>query len=260
MSAEPRVKSEKIVMERIKTKHILLVIIAILVLIIGWLLHERWRDHKEGSAGTKIQNYPSIALSDSTQVDNGHISVNTTNSIESTSQVAENSELLQLLNLDPHMSEQELNELFGAVRTKLKLKAPKPLQELDPYKVLRVIDGDTLKVKSIKHPGKPIRLRLLGINVPESFANPNHARQTLSGEAVSIVVKRFLQGKTIYLEYDEGRYDQYDRLLAYVWLDDEFMLNEALLQLGWCHAVKFEPNKRYYDYFKELEKEHLIVE
>ncbi|MBN6885137.1 thermonuclease family protein [Cytobacillus horneckiae] len=48
--------------------------------------------------------------------------------------------------------------------------------------------------------------------------------------------------------------DPYDRTLAYVYLQDDRMLNEELLREGLAKVVVFEPNKKYLEQFKTIEK------
>ena len=74
------------------------------------------------------------------------------------------------------------------------------------------------------------------------------------------VVKELLEkaNNIVYLEFDEEPYDQYDRLLAYVFVYDfnteqYILIEDLLLQKGYCKAVKYEPNTKYFDHFKELE-------
>lgn len=124
--------------------------------------------------------------------------------------------------------------------------------ELQEAYVERVVDGDTLIVR---FNGNRDRLRMLGINAPESSSNPDEDRQTSEGDIVSALVKDLLTGRNVRLEFDRGMRDQYDRLLAYVWIDEDTMINENLVYSGLVKVVKFEPNKAYYEHFRELNRE-----
>ena len=60
----------------------------------------------------------------------------------------------------------------------------------------------------------------------------------------------------VYLEYDEEEFDQYDRTLAYVWIDtgDTYvMVNEIMLATDHAEPVYIKPNLRYADTFRLYE-------
>ncbi|MCR5199674.1 MAG: thermonuclease family protein [Saccharofermentans sp.] len=125
-----------------------------------------------------------------------------------------------------------------------------------PYDVERVVDGDTLIVDI---DGQRTRVRLIGINTPESVAQEEE-RNTEEGVIASDYVKTLMDeaGYEVWLEYDNELYDQYDRTLAYVYIDYEgevIMLERILLEEGYAEAVVFGTNDRYYEEFCELEAE-----
>lgn len=84
-----------------------------------------------------------------------------------------------------------------------------------PYRVLRVVDGDTLDV--LRH-GVDERVRLIGIDSPETH-DPDKPVQPFGPEA-SLFATRLLGGRQVWLELDERKRDDYDRLLAYVYFED----------------------------------------
>ena len=123
-----------------------------------------------------------------------------------------------------------------------------------PYEVERVVDGDTLIVYI---DGERTRVRLIGINTPESVAEEEE-RNTEEGVIASDYVKDLMEDADyeVWLEYDNERYDQYDRTLAYVYIDQDgelVMLERILLEEGYAEAVVFGTNDRYYDEFRDLE-------
>lgn len=95
--------------------------------------------------------------------------------------------------------------------------------------VLRVIDGDTIKINI---QGKPESVRLIGIDTPESKANAKAMRDcNRSGQDVAAIVSqgrvaaaytrsRVKKGDTVRIETDVQQRDKYRRILAYVWLPD----------------------------------------
>ena len=122
------------------------------------------------------------------------------------------------------------------------------------YEFERVVDGDTIIVHSKE--GERIRVRLTGINAPESV-HPTESENTPEGKEASQFLKDLLANvDTVYLEFDEAEKDQYDRTLAYVWIDTGstyIMVNEIMLATGYAEPVYIEPNLRYADTFRQYE-------
>jgi micrococcal nuclease len=125
-----------------------------------------------------------------------------------------------------------------------KWNVPKGLKK---YKIVRVIDGDTIVVAKLGN------IRLIGVNTPESKVNRMTGEQYY-GEKASRFAKKLLEGKTVKLEFDEGREDKYGRILAYVYLDKIFV-NALLVKKGYAKVLSMPPNVRYKKLFQTLEKE-----
>lgn len=119
-----------------------------------------------------------------------------------------------------------------------------------PFAVERVVDGDTIIVD---YDGNSERVRLIGIDTPESV-HPDESRNTAFGEITSDFTKEALEGQSVYLEFDVELRDQYDRLLAYVYLDGE-MFNKTLLQEGMAMLSTYPPNVKYVDDFTAIQEE-----
>ncbi|SFL48136.1 Endonuclease YncB, thermonuclease family [Paenibacillus sp. 1_12] len=116
-------------------------------------------------------------------------------------------------------------------------------------KIERVVDGDTLEIQLN---GKKEKVRLIGIDTPET-KKPN-TPVMFYGEEASDYTKKRLDKKTVELEWDVDRKDQYDRLLAYVWVDDE-LFNRTLVSEGYARMATFPPNVKYVDLFKKAQEE-----
>ncbi len=131
--------------------------------------------------------------------------------------------------------------------------------------VVRVYDGDTFKCK-LKN-GKEIKVRLIGIDTPESSRNKKAFRDA---ERSSVSVERIVQmgkkaksftkrllkkGTEVILETDVQVLDRYGRVLAYVYLPDGRMLNEVLVREGYAKVYTFPPNVKYVELFKEAQRE-----
>lgn len=107
------------------------------------------------------------------------------------------------------------------------------------YKVVHIVDGDTIDVEIN---GKKERVRLLGINTPESV-DPRKEVECFGLEASS-KMKDLVSGESVRLESDDSQAnrDKYDRLLRYVYLRDGSFVNEVLVREGF--AERFYSNPR----------------
>ena len=69
-------------------------------------------------------------------------------------------------------------------------------------------------------------------------------------------LKKLINDKNVYLEFDLDTYDQYSRLLAYVYLSDETtMVQELLLSEGYVQVMTIQPNVKYQDRFLTLQRQ-----
>ena len=112
-----------------------------------------------------------------------------------------------------------------------------------PYKVTRVIDGDTIEVSL---DGVCTTVRLLGIDTPESV-NPDVSKNCEEGIVASNFTKSLLNDTYVYLEYDQELTDNYGRTLAYVYLEDKTFVNELLIKEGYAKPLIIEPNVMHAD-------------
>ncbi len=124
------------------------------------------------------------------------------------------------------------------------------IQTLERVEIERVVDGDTFIVL---REDQSVRLRLIGIDAPESYAHHEESARTHVGESVSRIVEEWLNGRTVYLQFDSMETDKYNRLLAYAWLDAHTMINEVLVREGLAEERRYEPTTSYNDYFQMLE-------
>lgn len=118
------------------------------------------------------------------------------------------------------------------------------------YKVIRVVDGDTIIVD---FNGKQERVRMIGIDTPESV-HPDVSRNVLEGEMAAKYTRDKLEGKEVGMEFDLQERDHYGRLLSYIWFSGE-MFNKTLLKEGYAQVSTYPPNIKYTDEFIQLQKE-----
>ena len=122
---------------------------------------------------------------------------------------------------------------------------------LEDNHVVRVVDGDTIIV-ALNH--KPVTVRLLGINTPETV-KPNSPVECYGPEA-SARTKELLTDKVIRLEADDSQdnEDKYHRLLRYVFLD-EVNVNESLVRDGYAREYTYRHAYKYQKEFRADQKD-----
>ena len=113
--------------------------------------------------------------------------------------------------------------------------------------LMSVTDGDTIVVKL---DGKRERVRLIGIDTPET-ANSPRGPQPFADEATK-ALERLLGRGRVELRFDAEERDHYGRLLAYVYAADGKFVNEALVRDGWARAIRVPPNVRHAKHFESL--------
>jgi micrococcal nuclease len=105
------------------------------------------------------------------------------------------------------------------------------------YRVVQVLDGDTIVVRRAGAPDETIRL--LGVDTPETH-HPTKPVQCYGPEASAYTASR-LFGQLVRLEDDVERHDVYGRRLAYVYLHGADF-EEELLRKGYARLLVIEPN------------------
>lgn len=93
----------------------------------------------------------------------------------------------------------------------------------------RIIDGDTIESNKTS-------IRLLGINTPE--------RGELYYEEAKVFLENEILNKTINLKYGKERYDKYQRVLAYVFLDN-VNINLKLVENGYASYYFYDGRDKY---------------
>lgn len=109
-------------------------------------------------------------------------------------------------------------------------------------RVLEVIDGDTLDVDIPDGDFPDTRVRLMGVDTPET-KHPTVGKMYYGPEASAFATEKAL-GQTVTLRLDTvgDVRDRYGRLLAYCLLPDGTVLNEALIAEGCGYAYLSFPH------------------
>ncbi len=118
-----------------------------------------------------------------------------------------------------------------------------------PFRVVDVVDGDTIKVD---RSGRTVKVRLIGIDTPET-SDPRKPVQCFGREA-SARAKELMAGGEVFLESDpsQGGVDAYGRTLAYVYAGD-LQVNRALIEQGFAHEYTYDAPYRYQSEFRAAE-------
>lgn len=133
------------------------------------------------------------------------------------------------------------------------------------YKIIDVVDGDTLDIARIDgekvfNLDKIIRVRLLGINTPETV-DPRRPVECFGREA-SNYLKDLAEGKIAAIELDEsqGLLDKYGRVLAYIYIKDSgfkddniLFVNEEEIKNGYAYEYTYDTPYKYQEEFKYME-------
>lgn len=109
--------------------------------------------------------------------------------------------------------------------------------------VTEVIDGDTV---GVSYNGLHESVRLLGIDTSETG-------EAFSAEATA-ALSNLVSGKTVRLAFDIVRRDQYDRLLAFIWVGST-TANAEMLRLGLATLYTVPPNVMYVEVLQAAQDE-----
>lgn len=118
-------------------------------------------------------------------------------------------------------------------------------------RVTSVTDGDTLRVRAADGARREYRVRLIGIDTPET-SRPNTPVECGARSASAFMARRAARRRVV-LRTDptQDTYDRYDRLLAHATVrGDRRTLQEHILEAGWAEVyvydgVPFEHVRRF---------------
>jgi len=119
------------------------------------------------------------------------------------------------------------------------------------YVVKKVIDGDTIQLES----GEVVRY--LGVDTPELFSKEKGPE--FYAQEAARYNKKLVFLKKVRLEFDVEKKDNYNRLLAYVFVKNIFV-NAELVRLGYAKANIKPPNLKYKDMLLKLQQKAMEEE
>ncbi|MGB8951611.1 MAG: thermonuclease family protein [Candidatus Aminicenantales bacterium] len=114
----------------------------------------------------------------------------------------------------------------------------------------KVIDGDTIQLDNGQW------VRYIGIDAPEvgQYSGKKRVRKSdFLAEEAREFNRTLVAGKKVRLELDVEERDQYNRLLAYCFVDNLFV-NALLLKKGYAYLMTIPPNVKYVDVFIESQR------
>ncbi len=120
------------------------------------------------------------------------------------------------------------------------------------FAVINVVDGDTIDIDIPDAQYEHTRIRLWGIDTPET-KKPDLGVMYFGPEAAEFASRLVLKKSiTVYLDESNNTRGKYGRLLAYVQLPDGRFLNEVLLTEGYAYAdIRFRHS--LYNRYKQLD-------
>lgn len=159
---------------------------------------------------------------------------------------------------------------YGFIIFSIVLSLPSPTvaspnsRDRETDTVIQIVDGDTL---TIQRNGRAEKIRLIGIDAPESSVNNKTKKDASRGngdidtitkmgkEATRFVKKIVKPGDPVKIEFDKQTRDKYGRLLGYVYLSNGKMLNEEIVKAGYANLLTYPPNVKYQDRFLKAYRE-----
>ena len=126
------------------------------------------------------------------------------------------------------------------------------LQENTWYKVSKITDGDTFYVTTSS--SEKYKIRLIGIDAPETRNVGVKVRKEYLGTEAKIFVTQLLKNKKVKLTFDVQKTDRYGRVLAYVYLENGIFLNQYLVEKGYAVVSTFPPNVKFVEKFTQAER------
>jgi micrococcal nuclease len=120
-----------------------------------------------------------------------------------------------------------------------------PPADAFPAQVVRVIDGDTMEALYAGSPTRPVTVRVIGVDTPETVKPGVPVR--CYGKQASEFTKRLLPAGSLVRAAHErgGATDHYGRQLWDVWLPDGRFLESVLVAAGAARAYPYPPQTEH---------------
>lgn len=119
--------------------------------------------------------------------------------------------------------------------------------DVEEMTVVSIHDGDTLNLRD--RTGAVETVRIIGVDTPEIYP----VYECFGDEATDELHRLAPVGSVLRVTTDQDPFDDYDRLLLYLWNDDDVFVNLALVEGGYAEAIRVRPNDRYWDELRAAE-------
>ncbi len=116
------------------------------------------------------------------------------------------------------------------------------------------VDGDTVKVEAPNKGDKPVSIRFIGVDTPESRRSLYMKIAPFGQQASDYTKRRLPRGQKVILRYDKTRNDKFGRELAYIYLPNGEFYNATLLKKGYAWAAQYAPNLKHKAHFDRLQR------
>jgi len=127
------------------------------------------------------------------------------------------------------------------------ISSPSPI--LVKAKVVKVIDGDSVQLDTGE------QVRYIGINTPEfSDKYNNYKKQECFASEAKKANTALVLNQEVELAKDISETDKYNRLLRYVYVEDE-MINDFLIRWGFAKIDTVPPDTKFSQQFADAQKE-----
>lgn len=134
------------------------------------------------------------------------------------------------------LDRQLMRPLRQVIRTEAWASEDRKRYHEHTFDVADVIDGDTLDIAASDGKWDTTRIRLIGVDTPETH-HPT-VGQMYYGQEAADFTRSIAEGQpiTVFLDTVSAERDRYGRLLAYVVLPDGSVMNEKLIREGYGYA------------------------
>ncbi len=116
-------------------------------------------------------------------------------------------------------------------------------------RITRIVDGDTLEAL---YQNEEYKVRLLCVDTPETVKR-GVDEQPYGKKATDALAEMTLD-KEVTLVFEKDTEDRYDRLLAYILLEDGTCVNTVLVERGLARVDIVRPNNVHKDYFYAIQE------
>jgi micrococcal nuclease len=124
---------------------------------------------------------------------------------------------------------------------------PGPSAHAEAMRVRYVFDGDTVELQA-EQPGEivttlaEIPVRLTGVDTPE--VNPE--TECYGAESTAFLRALLPEDTRVLVDRDRDGWDDFERRLLYLWLEDGRFVNYEIVAQGYGEAIRVWPNVEYH--------------